>query len=62
MKVVSPSDVSVVDLPVIASATLFPIEPYEGLFLVFPANMNHFVPTFWTDDERISVAGNFVVV
>jgi len=41
---------------------LFPIEPYEGLFLVFPANMNHYVPSFWTDDERISVAGNFVVV
>jgi len=44
------------------TGSLFPIEPYEGLFLVFPANMNHFVPTFWTDDERISVAGNFVVV
>ena len=41
--------------------TLFPVEPYEGLFLVFPANMNHLVPSFWTDDERISVAGNFVV-
>ena len=25
------------------------------------ANMNHLVPSFWTDDERISVAGNFVV-
>jgi len=42
--------------------SVFPIEPYEGLFLVFPANMNHLVPSFWTDDERISVAGNFVVV
>ena len=42
--------------------TLFPVEPYEGLFLVFPANMNHLVPSFWTDDERITVAGNFVVV
>ena len=44
------------------ASSLFPIEPYEGLFLVFPANMNHLVPSFWTDDERISVAGNFVVV
>ena len=44
------------------AGTMFPIEPYEGLFLVFPANMNHLVPSFWTDDERISVAGNFVVV
>ena len=42
--------------------SLFPITPYEGLFLIFPANMNHMVPSFWTDDERISVAGNFVVV
>jgi len=40
---------------------LFPVEPYEGLILIFPANMNHYVPSFWTDDERISVAGNFVV-
>jgi len=43
------------------AGTMFPIEPYEGLFLVFPANMNHLVPSFWTDDERISVAGNFIV-
>ena len=42
--------------------SIFPVEPYEGLFLIFPANMNHFVPSFWTDNERISVAGNFVVV
>ena len=43
------------------SSTLFPVEPYEGLILIFPANMNHYVPSFWTNDERISVAGNFVV-
>ena len=42
--------------------SMFPIEPYEGLFLLFPANMNHLVPSFWCDEERISVAGNFVVV
>ena len=40
----------------------FTVEPYEGLLLVFPANMSHSVPSFWTDDERITVAGNFVVV
>jgi len=44
------------------TGALFPVKPYEGLFLVFPANMNHLVPSFWTDDERITVAGNFVVV
>jgi len=44
------------------SGTIFPITPYEGLFLIFPANMNHLVPSFWCDEERISVAGNFVVV
>ena len=41
--------------------SLYPIEPYETLFLLFPANMTHFVPSFWTDNVRISVAGNFVV-
>ena len=44
------------------TSALFPVKPYEGLFLVFPANMNHLVPSFWTDEERITVAGNFVVV
>lgn len=44
------------------AGSIFPVEPYEGLFLVFPSNMKHLVPSFWTDDERISVAGNFVVV
>jgi len=44
------------------AGSLFPVEPYDGLFLVFPANMNHLVPSFWCDEERISVAGNFVVV
>ena len=43
------------------TGTLFPVEPYEGLFLVFPSNMNHLVPSFWCDEERITVAGNFVV-
>lgn len=41
---------------------LYAIEPYDTLFLIFPANMKHLVPAFWTDDIRISAAGNFVVV
>lgn len=40
----------------------YPIKPYEGLFLLFPANLTHHVPPFWVDEERISVSGNFVVV
>ncbi len=39
----------------------FVVEPYETLFLLFPANMTHFVSPFWTDNVRISVSGNFVV-
>ena len=42
--------------------TMYPIKPYENLMFIFPAEMQHAVPPFWTDDERISVAGNFVVV
>ena len=39
----------------------YEIKPYETLFLLFPANMTHFVSPFWTDNVRISVSGNFVV-
>ena len=42
--------------------TSYPITPYEGLFLLFPANLTHHVPPFWVDEERISVSGNFAVV
>ena len=43
-------------------ANQYPVTPYEGLIFIFPANMNHYVPSFWTEEERITVAGNFVVV
>tara|TARA_Y100001937_G_C7064596_1_gene305417 strand:+ start:151 stop:837 length:687 start_codon:yes stop_codon:yes gene_type:complete len=42
--------------------TNYPIEPFEGLFLLFPNNLIHHVPPFWVDEERISVSGNFEVV
>jgi hypothetical protein len=40
----------------------FPIKPYENLMFIFPADLEHFVPAYWVDAERISVSGNFVVV
>lgn len=39
----------------------WPVEPYEGLMFIFPAKLQHHVPSFYSDDLRISVAGNFVV-
>jgi hypothetical protein len=41
---------------------LFPVTPYERLMFMFPAQLNHFVPSFWTDETRVSVSGNFIVV
>ena len=40
----------------------YPVEPYENLMFIFPAELKHFVPAYWVDEERISVSGNFVVV
>ena len=40
----------------------FKVNPYDGLLLLFPSSLTHYVPSFWTDEERISVSGNFVVV
>ena len=40
----------------------YPIQPYENLMFIFPAELQHFVPAYWVDAERISVSGNFVVV
>ena len=42
--------------------TEFPIKPYEDLMFIFPATLRHYVPSYWIDEERISVSGNFVVV
>lgn len=40
----------------------FTVQPSEGLMLIFPAKLQHFVPPFWVDEERISVSGNLSVV
>ena len=40
----------------------FTVQPYEGLMLIFPAKLQHSVPPFWVDEERISVSGNLSVV
>ena len=40
----------------------YPITPYDGLMLMFPAKLEHHVPPFWTDDIRVSVSGNLVAV
>ena len=43
-------------------STCYPIKPYENLMFLFPAELEHYVPAYWVDAERISVSGNFVVV
>jgi len=40
----------------------FPVKPYENLMFIFPADLSHYVPAYWVDEERISVSGNFVVI
>ena len=40
----------------------YPIVPYEDLIFIFPAKLKHYVPSYWVDEERISVSGNFTVV
>jgi hypothetical protein len=37
----------------------YPIEPYENLMFIFPAQLKHYVSPYWVDAERISVSGNF---
>ncbi len=44
------------------TGTEYPIRPYEGLMLMFPATLQHHVPSYWVDAERISVSGNFSLV
>ena len=39
----------------------FTIEPYRHLMFVFPAALQHYVPPFYTDYERISISGNYVL-
>jgi hypothetical protein len=36
----------------------FDVEPYRGLMFIFPSKLRHYVPSFWVDEQRISVAGN----
>ena len=39
----------------------FAVKPYKGLMFVFPAALNHYVPAFYKDFERISISGNYVL-
>jgi hypothetical protein len=39
----------------------FTLEPYKGLGLIFPAALQHYVPPFYTDFERVSISGNYVL-
>jgi hypothetical protein len=43
------------------SSQTFKVKPYENLMFIFPNNLRHTVPPFYTDDERISVSGNIIV-
>lgn len=40
----------------------FDVEPYNGLMFLFPAKLRHYVPSFWVDEQRISVAGNISLI
>ena len=42
-------------------ANNFTVEPYRGLMYVFPATLQHYVAPFYTDYERISISGNYVL-
>ena len=44
------------------SGVEYPIKPYENLMFIFPADLSHYVPGFWVDEERITVSGNFVAL
>lgn len=37
----------------------YKVSPFDGLMLLFPAKLRHYVAPYWIDKERISVAGNF---
>jgi len=39
----------------------YPVKPYKNLLMIFPAELKHYVPSYWVDKERVSVSGNFVV-
>jgi hypothetical protein len=40
----------------------WPVTPYENLMFIFPNELEHSVPPYWVDAERISVSGNFIVI
>ena len=40
----------------------WPVTPYENLMFIFPNELEHSVPPYWVDAERISVSGNFILV
>ena len=41
------------------SVNMWDVVPQNNLILLFPATLDHMVPPFWVDEERISVSGNF---
>jgi hypothetical protein len=42
--------------------TEFSVKPYENLMFIFPNHLQHYVPVYFKDAERISVSGNFIVI
>lgn len=40
----------------------YTIRPFEKLMLIFPSTLQHQVPPFWVDEERVSVSGNINIV
>jgi uncharacterized protein (TIGR02466 family) len=36
----------------------FTVKPFDGLMLMFPSEMRHYVSPYWIDEDRISVSGN----
>ena len=41
--------------------TDYMVKPYNNLMFIFPAKLNHYVPAYYVDKERITVSGNFIV-
>tara|TARA_Y100001937_G_scaffold74471_2_gene101324 strand:+ start:3075 stop:3767 length:693 start_codon:yes stop_codon:yes gene_type:complete len=40
----------------------YPVKPFDNLIFIFPAKLKHFVPSYYVDEERVSVSGNFKVI
>ena len=40
----------------------FTVTPYKNLMFIFPSKLKHTVPSYWVDEERVSVSGNIIVI